>query len=209
MSNRSLVKAFNVSEKAQKNFGESTHPISRTKSTQIVIQSLYGAYGTTYVNATTWDGRIVPRWQASIKLIFETQKGPSTGSASQIALRMRGNARPNCIDSWVISLYIVLLTLGISISGCANRFRMKRSWHCAWGTATMREILSISPDICTASSARRRRIKLSFTLPCISPWTNPIIYGVHADTCDPFFMALSRAYLDQGNLVLIGMTSSA
>ena len=135
--------------------------------------------------------------------------GPLEGSASQIASSMRGNAHPNCIDSGVISLYVVLLTLGVPLSCCDDRFRMRCGLRCAWGTAMMQESLRLSPNIRTASASGRRILKPSCTLCCISPWMNPTISRVHAYTWGPFFISFSKASIDQGGPVLTGIPSSA
>ena len=112
--------------------------------------------------------------------------GPLVVSASHIVYRMHGNSRPNCIDSGAISLSVVSLTLGLPLSCCDNRIRMIHGWRCAWGTAAMQDILSLSPNIRTASATGRRMLKRSFTLRCISPWMKPTIYRVHADAWGPF-----------------------
>ena len=57
---------------------------------------------------------------------FETWTRPWTGSASHTACRMRGKARPNCIESGTDSLSVVSLTLGVSESSCAKRSRIRR-----------------------------------------------------------------------------------
>ena len=51
-----------ISEKAQKNLGESTYPIGRTISMQIITILSSGVDGTTYTNAPTWDIQRVPGW---------------------------------------------------------------------------------------------------------------------------------------------------
>ena len=56
VSTRALAVSVNVSKKAQKNLGESTHPISRTRSIQMIISLLSGTDGMTCVKAPTWDG---------------------------------------------------------------------------------------------------------------------------------------------------------
>ena len=121
---------------------------------------------------------------------------------------MCGNICPNCIIFGEISLSVVSLTLSVTESGCSNRLRTTRGWCCSWGTAMMRESLSLSPKIRTLSDAGRRILKPSFNLCYISPRMNPIIYGVHSDTCGTFLMAFSRAALDKGGPVLTGMPYS-
>ena len=59
VSTRVLTTSVNVSNKAQKNLGGSTHPIRRTRSMQMIILLSYGADGMTYVKAPTSDGQWV------------------------------------------------------------------------------------------------------------------------------------------------------
>ena len=139
---------------------------------------------------------------------FETQTGTLAGSASQIAWRMRGNTCPNCTNSRTIYLLVVPLTLGVPLSGCAGRFRIKRGWQYNWGTSVMREILSLSPNSSTASSAGRRILKSSCDLRCIYPQMNPTISGVHVDAWVPLVIAFFKSSLDQAVPMLTGITSS-
>ena len=133
-----------------------------------------------YVKAFNWDGRRVPQWYTSMTSSSETQMGPREGSALQITWRMQGKARPNCINSGETSLLVVSLTLGVHSSDFYDRIRIRRIWQCLWGNAATREILILSLNICTTSTAGRRMLKLSFNLLCISPYMNTIIYGEHA-----------------------------
>ena len=130
------------------------------------------------------------------------------GSDSQIAWRMCGNDRPNCINYGAIYLSVVPFTLGIPLSGCSGRFRIRHGRSCAWVTAAMREILSLSPNFRTVSAAGKRMLKPSCTLRCIPPRVNPTISGVHSDARGPFFVALSRASLYQGGHVQTSIPSS-
>ena len=50
---RALATSVNVSEKAQKNLGESNHPIGRNRSMQMMIPLSSGTEGTTYVKSPT------------------------------------------------------------------------------------------------------------------------------------------------------------
>ena len=99
---------------------------------------------------------------------------------------MLGNACPNCIDSGSISLSLVLLTLGVTISGWADKFKMIRSRQCSLGTTAMWNILIISPNICTKYASERIILKSSSNLCCISLWMNSTIYGLHAYAWGPF-----------------------
>ena len=129
-STRAFATSVNVSKRAQKHLGESTHPISNTRSMHMMIKSSSGTNNTTLANAPTWDVYIVPWWYSSITSSLDTRTGPSYRSASQIAWRMCGQAFPNCILSGVISIFVVLLTLVVSLLGCANKFsiRGRRRW---------------------------------------------------------------------------------
>ena len=89
--------------------------------------------------------------------------GISSGSTSQITCRMRGNALPNCIGSGAISLSLVLLTLGVSLSGVTDKFRIRHGWRWAYGTAAMPESFRFSPNNCKASLAERRMLNPSCT----------------------------------------------
>ena len=193
---------------AHKNLGESTHPIGRTRLMETMSTSSSGSDETTYVKSPTWDIRRVPRWYASMTSSFETRTGALAGSASQIASRMQRKAQPNCINSRVTSLSVVLLTLGVPLLGFSNRFRMRRSQRFAWGTDAILECLSFTPNIRTASATGRRILKPSCTLRCISPLMNPDISGVNADAWGPLEMACSRAFLDQGSHVWTRIPSS-
>ena len=99
--------------------------------------------------------------------------------------------------------------LGIPLSGCANRLSMICGWSCTWVANVMQDILSLSPNIHTASAAGRRMINPSCALHCISLRTNPAISGVHAGAWGSFLIALSTASLDQGGHVLTRIPSSA
>ena len=125
MSTRAFATSVSVYENVQKNLGESTHLIGRTRLMQIIAPSYPGADGMTYKNAPTYTGLTVPRWYASVTSSFRT------GSASHTACRIWGKAQPNCSDSGAVSLLVVSLTLGVSESGCANRLRIRRGRQCA------------------------------------------------------------------------------
>ena len=122
--------SVNVYKKENKNLGESTNLIGRTILMQIMMPKSSGANGTTYVKAPSWDNQRVQRWYASITSNFETGTGPSTRSVSQIACRIRGNNFPNWIDSGAIFISVVLLTLGVTLTGWDNRLRIScgRRW---------------------------------------------------------------------------------
>ena len=62
VSTRAFETSVKVSKKGQKNLSESNHPIGRTRSAQIMMQSLSGVDGTTYADVPTWDGCRVPWW---------------------------------------------------------------------------------------------------------------------------------------------------
>ena len=70
VSTRALATSVNVSKNGHKNLGESTHPIVRTRSMQMVMTLSYEADGTTYVKSPTWDGQRVLWWYASAKSSF-------------------------------------------------------------------------------------------------------------------------------------------
>ena len=121
---------------------------------------------------------------------------------------MRSKAFPNWINSGAIYLSAVLLKLDVHLSSYADKLRMRHGWRWAWGTAAMRERLSLSPNICTVSATGKNILNTSCTLRWISPRMNPTISGVHVDVWGPFLIALSRASLNQGGPVLTGMNSS-
>ena len=123
---RLFAVSVRVSEKAQKNFGESTHPISNTRSMHMIITFSAGTDGTTHENVPTWDGFRVPQWYASVMSSFGTQTKISSRSASQISWKMCGKALPNSIDSRAITLSMLSLTLGVSLLGGAKKFRIRR-----------------------------------------------------------------------------------
>ena len=82
MFTRAFSTSISVSENAQKNLGESTQLIDRTRLMQ-TMQHLYpGADGMTYKNAPTYNGLIVLRWYKSVMSKLDTRTGPWTGSAS-------------------------------------------------------------------------------------------------------------------------------
>ena len=130
-STRALATSVSVSENAQKNLGESTHPIGSTRSMHINMPSSPDADGMTYANAPTCAGLTVPQWYASVTSSFYTLTGPWIGSASHTACSMRGKARPNCSNSAAASLSVVSLTLSVFESGCADRLRIRRGRRCA------------------------------------------------------------------------------
>ena len=77
-----------------------------------------------------------------------------------------------------------------------------------WGTTTMQDNLSLSPDILTASAAGSSMLRPSYTLRCISPRMNPTISGVHADAWGSFLIAFSGSSINQDGPVLTGILSS-
>ena len=117
VSTRALATSVHVSKNGHNNLGDSTHPIGRTRSMQMVMPLSYEADGTTYLKAPSWDGKRVMRLYESAKTSFETWTGSSARFSSQIAWRMRENDRPNHIHSRAISLSIVFLTLGFILLG--------------------------------------------------------------------------------------------
>ena len=82
VSTRVLATSVNIYKKVNKNLGQSTHTIGRTRSTHIMMPSLYGSDGATYVKAPTWDVQRVPKLYVSIMSSCETRTVPSAGSAS-------------------------------------------------------------------------------------------------------------------------------
>ena len=98
---------------------------------QMMQPSSPGANGMTYANAPTYDGLTVPRWYASMMSSLYNQTGPWTRSAPQNACRIRGKALPNYSNSGTASLLVVLLTLGVSESGCTDRLGIWIGQQCA------------------------------------------------------------------------------
>ena len=131
MSTRAFATSIRIFENAQRNSGESAQPIVRTRSMQVMCPSSSGADGMTYANAPTCNGLMVPQWYTSVTSSLDTWTGPWTGFASQTACRMQGEALLNCSDSGASSLSVVLLTLGVSESGYADRLRIRRGKRCA------------------------------------------------------------------------------
>ena len=123
--------SVSVSKNAQKNFGESTHPISSTRSMQTVYTLSPGADGMTYANSPIYDGLMVQWWHTSVTSISDIRTGPWTGSAYQTTCRMREKFLPNCRNSSEASLSVVLLTLGMYDSGCDNRLSIRCGRRCA------------------------------------------------------------------------------
>ena len=150
----------------------------------------------------------MPRWNVSVMSIFETQTGPSSGYASQITWRMRRNAIPNCIDSGAISLSVVSLKLGVSLSGGADKFRIRRGRRWACGTATMWESFNFSLNNHKVSSADRGMLNPSCIRRHSSPQIKLTMSGAHADACGPLWIASSKALLDHSRPVVKGMPSS-
>ena len=87
--------SISVSEKGQKNLGDSTYPVSKTRSMKMMTISSSGADGVMYMKTYTWDVWRVPRWYTSVTSSFGTRTGPLEGSASQITWRMQGKSLPN------------------------------------------------------------------------------------------------------------------
>ena len=131
MSTRALATPVSVSENVQKNLGESTHPIGRIRSTQMIFLSSPGANEMAHENMPTCAVLTVPWWYASMTSSLETQTRTWAGSASHTACRIRGKAWPNCSDSGAASLSVVSLKLGVSESGYANRLSIRRGRRCA------------------------------------------------------------------------------
>ena len=82
VSTMALATSVSVSEKAQKNLGEFTHPIVNTRLIQIMTPSSYGADVTTYAKAPTWDCNRFPQFYVYVTPRLETSMGPDAGSAS-------------------------------------------------------------------------------------------------------------------------------
>ena len=59
---KSVLYIHQFSEKAQKKFSESTHPIGRTILMKIIIQASSGSDEMMYGNVTTQDGQKVLWW---------------------------------------------------------------------------------------------------------------------------------------------------
>ena len=135
-----------------------------------------GANETMYENVPTCDVVTVPQWYTSVTSSLDTQTKPWARSASQTAYRMQGKSIPNCSDSGAASLTVVLLTLGVPSSFYSKMLRIRFRRQCAWGTATMQDSFSFSPNSRTASAAGRRMLKPPLMLLCISPgrmWSSP------------------------------------
>ena len=168
VSTRALATSVNVSGKAQNNLGESTHPIGKTISMQMMTTSSSGADEATYVKTPTWGSRRVPQWYMSIMSNLETHTGTLAGSASHISRRMRGKLQPNYIDSGSASLSVVLLTLSVPLQVFSDRLGMRRRRQYTCGTAAIQDSLSLSPNTLTTSLVGRMMPKLSCTCRCIS-----------------------------------------
>ena len=67
--------SVSVSKYAQKNLGETTHPIGRTRLMHMTRPLSPGADGMTYTNAPTYDGLTVPRWFVSVNSNLDTWTG--------------------------------------------------------------------------------------------------------------------------------------
>ena len=100
--------AVSVSENAQKNLGESTHPIVRTRLIQTMHPSYPGNDRAAYSNSLTCNGVTVPRWYASMTSRLDTRTVPWTSYAPQTSYRMRGKATPKCSNYIAASLSVVL-----------------------------------------------------------------------------------------------------
>ena len=95
MSTRAFVTSIRVSKNAQKNLGDSTHLIGKTRSMQMMRPSYPGADGITYANVPICADLTVPRWYVYVTSGLDTRTGPWTESASQTTCRMRGKDLPN------------------------------------------------------------------------------------------------------------------
>ena len=85
-------------------------------------------------------------------LELEIESGPSFGSASHIVRRMCGNAISNFVDSGVISLFVVSLTIGFFLSDSADKFRMRRGQH--WASLRRRRKSWVIPPISSVTPGR-------------------------------------------------------
>ena len=121
---------------------------------------------------------------------------------------MRGKVLPNCIDSGVTSLSVVLLTPDVPSLGFWGRLRKMRGLWCYWGTDVMQDSFRLYPNNLARSAAGRRMLNPSFTRCRISLWTNTVILGVHVDTLGLFEMSHSRAHCVQAGPVCTSMPLS-
>ena len=96
---------------------------------------------------------------------------------------------------------MVLLTLDVSESSCANRLRIRRGRQCAWVTAAMQESFSFSLKSHIPSDGGRRMLKTSLILLCISSWIKAVISGLQVEVYGPLEMAVSSAWGDHGGPV--------
>ena len=123
--------------------------------------------------------------------------GPLDVFVSNIALSMRGRACPNYIISGAASLYVISLTLFFLSSVFSNSLKMiHRGWW-YWRNVATQDRLNLSPNTLTASATGRRMLYLSRTRWHITVRINAVILGVHADSCCPQVMALSRTCCHQ------------
>ena len=68
--------------------------------------------------------------------------------------------------------------------------------------------LDILPKHSYRVCCRRRNLKTSLILLCISPPMKAVVSGVQAEAYCPLYMAVSSAWRYHGNPVCAGMTSS-
>ena len=107
---------------------------------------------------------------------LETHTGPLAGSASQIAWSMQEETHPNCIESG--ASYLSVVSFSVTLQLFSIMLSMRCGYQCACGTATIQNILSLSPNTRTASMAGIMMINPSFTCRCISPRMKMIL-SVH------------------------------
>ena len=72
---RAFATSISINENVQKNLGDSTHIIGRTRFMQMMHTLFSGANELTYANVPTCDGVTVPRWYAYGTSSLDTQTG--------------------------------------------------------------------------------------------------------------------------------------
>ena len=85
---------------------------------------------------------------------------------------------------------------------------MRHSLRCYWGTSSMKDIFSLSPNNLTASAAFKRILNPSLTRCRIYPRMNTVILGVHADVWSPFEISYYRSQCVQAGPICTGVPSS-
>ena len=73
MPTRAFVTYVSLYKNAQKNLGESTHPIGSTRPMHMMQPLSPGANGVTYANAPTCNSLTVLQWYAPITSSLDTQ----------------------------------------------------------------------------------------------------------------------------------------